>query len=158
MQSKEALDDYQFNRINKNVINLLTNTVSALYYPSIKDRLYCEIETSAARKGAQYVLLQVFNIVTQMIAPIVPHLVEEMHLHLPQRSSESYFTQRHLPPQDWWSNEHIRQIGDIVLDIRRDVNVQVGATTNNLIVNIGLSEDCRNLINVWGISSLKLFS
>jgi isoleucyl-tRNA synthetase len=145
-QTQEAIDDYQFQVISKNVINLLTNPISALYYNGIKDRLYCDALDDISRKSSQFVLLQVFEIVTQAIAPIVPHLVEEMFLYLPQKNGKTYFTSTHGKPESHWNDVAVNKVMDVVLSIKKDINKEVGASTLDSDVKITFSQKFHKLI------------
>lgn len=78
----------------------------------------------------------------------MPHLVEEMYAHLPQKDSNSYFTRINLPPCVSWNNNKIKKAVDILLAIKKDVHLEVGAVTNNLIVDIKLSRNHADLLNV----------
>ena len=46
-------------------------------------RLYCEPEGSLGRRSCQTVLEEVLDGLTRSIAPILPHLAEEVYLHAP---------------------------------------------------------------------------
>lgn len=112
------------------IINLTTNEISAIYYTAIKDRLYCDEEHSNNRLGAQFVLYQLINLLTQSIAPIVPHLAEEVYLHLPEclKTSAAFFTRlQHLTPEKSWQNEEVKYIMDLLLNVRKDINKQTNA-------------------------------
>lgn len=133
------IEDYQFNKIGILVVNLLTNPVSALYYTGIKDRLYCDNVDDISRKTSQHVLFQIFEIVSRAIAPIVPHLVEEMFLYLPQKSGhKTYFTSPHNEPEAQWKNFNIEKLMIFILNVKKEINRQHGANTVNLNVELGL--------------------
>lgn len=56
----------------------------------IKDRLYCDEATSPSRIGAVDVVGEVLAVVTRSIAPILPHLAEEIWLHHPENLGKLY--------------------------------------------------------------------
>jgi isoleucyl-tRNA synthetase len=142
--------------ISKNVINLLTNPISALYYNGIKDRLYCDALDDISRKSSQFVLLQVFEIVTQAIAPIVPHLVEEMFLYLRQKNGKTFFTSTHGKPESHWNDAAVNKVMDVVLSIKKDINKEVGASTLDWDVKITFSQKFHKLIQVKNSCSFLL--
>ncbi|XP_044269730.1 isoleucine--tRNA ligase, mitochondrial isoform X2 [Tribolium madens] len=154
-QTVEAIKDYRFQQICKSVINLLTNPVSALYYNGIKDRLYCDPIDSISRKSSQFVLLQIFEIVTQAIGPIVPHLVEEMFLHLPQKNGKTFFTSTHSKAETYWKNDTVDKVMEVVLNIKKDINKEIGAGTQNTVVKIGLSKKIEKLIETTTIGNIQ---
>lgn len=129
------------------MINLLTNPVSALYYTAIKDRLYCDNVDSTTRRTAQYTLSHIFEIVTRSVAPIVPHLIEEMYLHLSQKE-KTYFTSVHSEPPLEWEDEKVNGLMEVVLKIRRDVNKELGTSTAHMNVSLLLSKKIIDLMKV----------
>lgn len=65
------------------VINALGNftniTLSALYFDITKDRLYADAVDSLARRSIATVLEQVLKTLLSVIAPVLPHLAEEIY-------------------------------------------------------------------------------
>lgn len=53
--------------------------------PSV--RLYCDAEDSLGRRSCQTVLEEILDGVTRSIAPILPHMAEEVYLHAPGHDS-----------------------------------------------------------------------
>lgn len=52
-------------------------------YPPPPLRLYCDGENSMGRRSCQTVLEEILDGVTRSIAPILPHLAEEVYQHAP---------------------------------------------------------------------------
>lgn len=50
----------------------------------MKDTLYCEKVTSSHRIGAINIIGEILSVLTRSIAPIIPHLAEEVWLHHPE--------------------------------------------------------------------------
>lgn len=65
-------------------MNFLTNTVSPVYSHLIKDRLYCDEAASPTRLAAVEVTRATLTVFARSIAPIVPHLTEEVWLYHPE--------------------------------------------------------------------------
>ncbi|XP_072393391.1 isoleucine--tRNA ligase, mitochondrial [Diabrotica undecimpunctata] len=137
----QHMQNFQYHKVSIAVINLLTNSVSALYYNSIKDRLYCDIQTSTERRAAQFTLFQIFEIITQSVAPMLPHLVEELYLHFTQKENKTFFTSKHSQPTEDWNNSQIEKLFEVILGCKREVNKEAGANTINKIVDIIFSKD-----------------
>lgn len=146
---KDDIKNYHFQRVCKSVIFFLTNSVSALYYTGIKDRLYCDEQDSPTRRGSQFILLQLFEIITQAIAPIVPHLVEEMFMHLPQKNGKSFFTTIHNQPEDYWKNDTVAEVMDSVLLMKKEITKAVGTSTLDTAVEVTLSYRLAKLMQVF---------
>jgi len=66
------------------VINTLTNfaniTLSSLYFDISKDSLYANDIASFERRATVTVLEQVLKTMTSVLAPVLPHLAEEIHV------------------------------------------------------------------------------
>ncbi|CAG9862199.1 unnamed protein product [Phyllotreta striolata] len=137
----DCMSEYQFHKISGLLNNLLTNSVSALYYTSIKDRLYCEPAESPARRSAQYTLYHVYETVSLAVAPMLPHLVEELHLHSRTKEAKTYFTACHRRVGDEWLNDDVEGLFRMILDWKREVNVEVGANTGDLDVEVVVSKE-----------------
>lgn len=127
--------------ISISINNFLTNAVSSLYYSIIKDRLYCDAADSDRRLSAQNVLLQIFNTVSQIVAPIVPHLVEELYQHLPQKTTDSFFTKKHSLPDSNWNNDSVGNLMSLILDIKKIINKEYATNTLGVAVNIRAGRD-----------------
>lgn len=140
--------EYQLNKVCFSLINLLANPVSALYYTAIKDRLYCDSIDSINRISCQYVLYQLFNVVTKNIACIIPHLSEEMYMHLPQKQSSSFFQHAQNYKLGDWENADVNRLMETFLNIRRDINKKLGASTLDAIVEIEASSNLASDIKV----------
>lgn len=134
------MKDHNFN-ISISINNFLTNAISSLYYSTIKDRLYCDAANSARRLSAQYVLLQIFNTVSQIVAPIVPHLVEELYQHLPQKTTDSFFTKKYSVANSNWNNDSVDNLMNLILDIKKIINREYGPNTLGVSVNIRAGKD-----------------
>ncbi|GJQ67952.1 hypothetical protein Trydic_g16709 [Trypoxylus dichotomus] len=130
-EAQEYLNNYYYHKLNAAVMHFLTNSVSALYYNCIKDRLYCDPQNSLSRRSAQYVLYAILQIVTRSIAAILPHLAEELYSHFPLKVLDSFFKTRPFnAPEDWYS-EDVLELMHHILNFRKEINKQVGATGKN---------------------------
>lgn len=65
-------------------MNFLANTVSPIYCHLTKDRLYCDEALSPTRLAALEVMRETLIVLARSVAPIVPHLAEEVWLHHPE--------------------------------------------------------------------------
>lgn len=134
-------ESYEFHKIPIPLINFITNPLSSLYYSAIKDRLYCDSADAPSRQEAQYVLVQLFNVIVKGISPILPHLAEELYLHLPQKKSASLLQNFDCNASSSWQNEEVcRFVEDYLLGMKREINQKYGANVTSLDVRIGVSE------------------
>ncbi|KAK4876897.1 hypothetical protein RN001_009403 [Aquatica leii] len=140
LQVSDIYNSYKYEKLAPCVINFVTNPVSTLYYIAIKDRLYCDEADSYQRRSAQFVLHQIFTIVARSIAPVVPHLAEELHLHFPLKQTNSIFQIPLFEPDYAWCNNDISEFVENLLNVRKDLYKAVGPNTLDVNLHIQLSE------------------
>uniref|UniRef100_A0A3B4XQ12 isoleucine--tRNA ligase n=1 Tax=Seriola lalandi dorsalis TaxID=1841481 RepID=A0A3B4XQ12_SERLL len=83
MKVTDAYSEFDAGRVIRVLQAFIARDVSSFYFSIIKDRLYCDPEDSLGRRSCQTVLEEVLDGVTRSIAPILPHLAEEVYLHAP---------------------------------------------------------------------------
>ncbi|XP_036928430.1 isoleucine--tRNA ligase, mitochondrial isoform X2 [Acanthopagrus latus] len=84
----DAYGEFDAGRVIRVLQAFITRDLSSFYFSIIKDRLYCDPEDSLGRRSCQTVLEEILDGVTRSIAPILPHLAEEVHLHAPGHDEE----------------------------------------------------------------------
>ncbi|GCB63080.1 hypothetical protein scyTo_0007333, partial [Scyliorhinus torazame] len=77
----EAYTEYDFGKVNRLVLAFINRELSNFYFSIIKDRLYCEDEKHPKRLSCQTVLDEALDVITRSVAPILPHLAEEVFQH-----------------------------------------------------------------------------
>ena len=79
----EAYEKCQFNIAIEEIRNFTWHVFCDYYIESVKDRLYQqETENSSPRTAAQQTLYDVFYKILQLLAPITPHLTEEIYQNM----------------------------------------------------------------------------
>uniref|UniRef100_A0A672HPP8 Isoleucine--tRNA ligase, mitochondrial n=1 Tax=Salarias fasciatus TaxID=181472 RepID=A0A672HPP8_SALFA len=91
MKATDAYGEFDAGRVIRLLQAFITRDLSSFYFSVIKDRLYCEPEDSLGRRSCQTVLEELLDGVTRSIAPILPHLAEEVYLHAPGHEHETLF-------------------------------------------------------------------
>ncbi|KAM4625658.1 isoleucine--tRNA ligase, mitochondrial isoform 2-T2 [Polymixia lowei] len=79
----DAYSEFDAGRAIRVLQAFITRDLSSFYFSIIKDRLYCDPEDSLGRRSCQTVLEEVLDGLSRSIAPILPHLAEEVYLHAP---------------------------------------------------------------------------
>ncbi len=74
-----AYDAYEFRRVNQLLYDFCNDTLSALYCAAVKDRLYCDQSDSPRRRQTQTVLFVVTDMLSRLLAPILPHTADETY-------------------------------------------------------------------------------
>ncbi|MFH1403704.1 MAG: valine--tRNA ligase [Candidatus Altiarchaeota archaeon] len=78
--STESFDKYEYSRTKADVEKFFWQTFCDYYLEIVKERLYKpEIRGEDSRKAAQYTLYHSLLAVVKMMAPIMPHITEEIY-------------------------------------------------------------------------------
>ncbi|KAK6138921.1 hypothetical protein DH2020_027336 [Rehmannia glutinosa] len=80
---KESYDNYQFFKIFQIIQRFVVVDLSNFYLDVAKDRLYVGGNTSPTRRSCQTVLAAHLLSIVRVIAPILPHLAEDVWQNLP---------------------------------------------------------------------------
>ena len=117
---REMRDDYaryDYKRIVARLAAFLNTDLSAFYFDIRKDALYCDAPSSAKRRGALFVIEQVFRAVTVWLAPILAFTAEEAWLmRYPEAVSIHLECFPVLPPA--WRDEALAGKWDVVRRVR----------------------------------------
>ena len=73
-----ASEAFEFYRVFQRIYQFCSVDLSSFYLDVLKDRLYAELPTGPDRRAAQFVLARLHNILTRLLAPILPHTAEEL--------------------------------------------------------------------------------
>ncbi|XVE67578.1 hypothetical protein DITRI_Ditri08aG0171600 [Diplodiscus trichospermus] len=80
---REGYENYQFFKIFQTIQRFVIVDLSNFYFDVAKDRLYVGGTTSFTRRSCQTVLAAHLLSLTRVIAPILPHLAEDVWQNLP---------------------------------------------------------------------------
>ena len=81
LEATRAYETFNFSRLQSLLMRLVPIDLSSFYFDIIKDRLYCDSPRSLTRSSTQSVLYLLLQCLTKSIAPVVPHLAEEVAQH-----------------------------------------------------------------------------
>ncbi|WP_298615531.1 isoleucine--tRNA ligase [uncultured Thermosynechococcus sp.] len=118
-----AFDSFQFYRFFQTIQNLCVVDLSNFYLDIAKDRLYISAPTSDRRRSCQTVLAIAVQNLARAIAPVLPHLAEDIWQHLPFKTPylsvfQSGWVQ--LPAQ--WSDPALAKEWERLRQLRLEVN------------------------------------
>jgi isoleucyl-tRNA synthetase len=80
----QAFEAFEFHRFHHLLQNFCATELSSLYCDINKDILYCDSVTSSRRIACQAVLWRVTDVLMRLIAPVMPHLAEDIFQALPE--------------------------------------------------------------------------
>ncbi|KAG0139556.1 hypothetical protein CROQUDRAFT_54525, partial [Cronartium quercuum f. sp. fusiforme G11] len=101
-----AYDAMAFNQVAQLITHFRVNTLSALYFEVSKDTLYNDEAKNVDRQGVLYVMTQILNIYRFALAPILPHLAEEIFNHMgSDQESRSIFHEQWPVLNEAWKDQ-----------------------------------------------------
>lgn len=78
-----SYDTMKFSNFCHSLVTFIPNDLSSFYFDIIKDTLYCEGKASRKRRSTQTALYHLLRTLVQSVAPVLPHLAEEVYQHPP---------------------------------------------------------------------------
>ncbi|XP_028293293.1 isoleucine--tRNA ligase, mitochondrial isoform X2 [Gouania willdenowi] len=103
MKVTDGYSEFDSGRVIRTLQAFISRDLSSFYFSIIKDRLYCDPEESLGRRSCQTVLEEILDGVTRCIAPILPHLAEEVYLHAPgHEQGETLFKSGWIKSSSVW--------------------------------------------------------
>jgi valyl-tRNA synthetase len=120
----EAFEKCQFNIAIEEIRNFTWHVFCDYYIESVKDRLYRqEKESAAKRRAAQQTLYDVLYKILQLLAPIVPHLTEEIYqnIYAQDKGFKSLQITQWPKVDDTRVDKTVEDLGDKVMALIEDV-------------------------------------
>ncbi|KAJ7988940.1 hypothetical protein DPEC_G00314400 [Dallia pectoralis] len=119
MKMTDAYSDFDAGRATRLLQGFITRDLSSFYFSVIKDRLYCDPENSSGRRSCQTVLAEVLDGVTRSVAPILPHLAEEVYSHtLGHEVGETLFRSGWIKSSPVWRRPGLEEVVEGACAIR----------------------------------------
>ncbi|XP_026682650.1 isoleucine--tRNA ligase, mitochondrial isoform X3 [Diaphorina citri] len=138
--------EFQYARASRVLLNFVVNELSAFYFTLVKDRLYCDSINGEARLSGLHTLHNIFHVLLRTVAPIMPHLAEEVYSHLPSRQ-DIHFFQTSKPDISQYKANDTSSV-EAALLIRDEVNSNIPDNINRwkLHVSIQASNEIHSLL------------
>jgi len=138
-----AYGEYQFYRANQAFLQFASADLSSFYLDIAKDRLYISSKSDHRRRSCQTVIAIVLEQLATVVAPIVPHMAEEVWQSIPySKPSLSVF-------EKGWVSERFPSDGGEAWDrlrlLRNDVNKCIEEARRGK--KVGASMECRVLLH-----------
>ncbi|MBC7883096.1 MAG: isoleucine--tRNA ligase [Anaerolineae bacterium] len=127
-----AFDTYQFSRFFQTIQNFCVQDLSNFYFDVAKDRLYISAENAVRRRSCQTVLYHVLEHLVRVIAPVLPHLAEDIWQFLPYPSGQKSIFRASWPvdnPQ--WFQPELLDRWKMLIALRDRVNIALESARND---------------------------
>ncbi|XP_010547028.1 PREDICTED: isoleucine--tRNA ligase, chloroplastic/mitochondrial [Tarenaya hassleriana] len=144
---KECYDNYQFFRIFQIIQRFIIVDLSNFYFDVAKDRLYTGGTSSFTRRSCQTVLSAHLLSILRVIAPILPHLAEDVWQNLPfEYRNEDGSAAKFVFELKWPSlNEQLlsfpveeSHFWEKILELRTEVNKVLELARNGKLIGSSL--------------------
>ena len=150
---RDAYRNYDFHLVYHSVHQFCAVDLGGFYLDVLKDRLYCDAQTSQPRRSAQTAFCIILKELVHLIAPIMVFTADEIWKNLPEqlRSEESVHLSRweELPPE--YMNKELEEQWDDFLEIRRVVAKALEIARTDKV--IGASNEAR--ITIFGSDEIR---
>jgi isoleucyl-tRNA synthetase len=164
-----AYEAYQFRAANQLLYDFCNETLSAVYCAAVKDRLYCDRADSPRRRSTQAVMWRLADMLSALLAPILPHTADEAWRALRREESGSVHMQSHallrFEADPAWSDimreraAWLKAIEDARQQMGIDNPLDCGLRVAVAPAPGGLAEfDRRDLADFCGISRFEIVS
>jgi len=142
---ENAYDGYQFYRANQALVQFSNTDLSSFYLDIAKDRLYISSKDDPRRRSCQTVLHHMLEQLAVMMAPIVPHMAEDVWQNFPYRPATKSVFQKGWIKEDQRFPEHNAEVWEKIRLLRNDVNRCIELARQAKVV--GASQECQVWIN-----------
>jgi len=141
----EATDTYQFNAATQAMLRFSTADLSNFYLEVAKDRLYISpVDDELRRRSCQTVLYYVLQGFYHSIAPILPHMAEDIYQNLPYKNNKNGEDISSSIFEQPWPSElakfpvHDVERWTLVRELRDDVNQLLERARSDKLVGASL--------------------
>jgi isoleucyl-tRNA synthetase len=148
LEVQRAYDEHQFYKAHHAIMSFATTDLSAFYLDICKDRLYVSHTRDWRRLSCQTVMKHVLEQLSVLMAPLVPHMAEDVWQSLPYKPSQQSVFQQGWPATSADSSgsssfypPHDDELWQRVRTIRHDVNKCIERMRT--AKEIGASQECQ---------------
>jgi len=124
MTITEYYQNYSFHKVIKCIFSFTNLQLSAFYFDIIKDRMYTSDPKSIYRRSAQFVLEKIYWVFTLSLAPILPHVCEDIHQHYPLNKDpkSSVYQNLWFKIDEKWNNTVVKDQWETLRSIKSHFN------------------------------------
>jgi len=136
----DAMSQYQFSRATNELLRFATADLSNFYLDVAKDRLYISAVNDARRRSCQTVLHSLLEGFAKSVAPILPHMAEDIWQNLPYKAEgdDSSVFEGGVPKELTSYAEFDAEKWDLVRNVRTDVNQVLELARQDKLVGASL--------------------
>ena len=143
---KNNLKNYNFHKLQKNLLNFCALDLSSFYFDIRKDVLYCDDINSKKRKSCIDLLNIILECLIKWYAPVLSFTTEEI-TDLAKKEKKTSIHEESFPeiPENWKNNNLFKK-WEKLLAVRQKVNVAIEEKRSNKIIGSSLEADVEILL------------
>lgn len=120
---KDGFDKFQYFRFFQTIQNFCVVDLSNFYLDIAKDRLYISANDAFRRRSCQTVLVVAVESLAKAIAPVLPHMAEDIWQNLPYPTPyKSVFESGWVKLEEKWHNPELVKLWEELRKTRTEVN------------------------------------
>lgn len=118
-----SYNSFNLFEVSSQILYFVPNEVSSRYLTVIKDRLYCDNKNSTRRQACVYTANGILLTLCHVIAPILPHLIEEVCSYYPCNNGckKLFFSEEFWTPPSIWKNNSSDELMLLVDSIKKEI-------------------------------------
>lgn len=133
-----AMDEYHFQRAVQETLRFASVDLSGFYLDVAKDRIYVSAINDARRRSCQSVIQACLEGFAKAVAPILPHMAEDIWQNLPYKKDKESVFEGGWPQHLLEYPKHDNEQWDLVRNLRDDVNKLLEQARNDKLVGASL--------------------
>ncbi len=138
---KKNLKEYNFHKLQKDLLNFCSLDLSSFYFDIRKDILYCDDINSKKRKFCIDFLNIILECLIKWYAPVLSFTTEEVN-ELAQKDKKGSIHEENFPEiPDNWKNDDLFKKWEKLLHIRQQVNVAIEEKRSSKVIGSSLEAD-----------------
>jgi len=135
---KNSLKNYNFHKLQKDLLNFCSLDLSSFYFDIRKDILYCDEKTSNKRKSCILLLNIILECLLKWYAPVLSFTTEEI-TDLTKKDKKISIHEEIFPKlPDNWKNNSLFEKWEKLLTIRQQVNIAIEEKRSSKIIGSSL--------------------
>ncbi len=144
----QAFENFEFHLMYHTVLQFCTVEMSNFYLDVLKDRMYCNLAGSKARRSAQTALFHIIRVLSKLIAPVLSFTADEIWQFLPAYpGKEESVHLAGFEKLDFPLEDSLKTGFETVVEIREVVLKKLEEARQEKIIGHPLNASVRVLLN-----------
>ncbi len=142
----ENLENYNFHKLYKELLNFCTLDLSSFYFDIRKDVLYCDTLNSKKRKNCVIVLNIILESLLKWFAPILVFTTEEIYSLVNKDNNESIHENNFVKIPTRWKNDKLNEKWSNLFRIKQEANIAIEEKRANKEIGSSLEAEIKLIL------------